>query len=101
MALGSVCAGTCLEWVEHCTLLRLLANGPLGFGQRRPTLPRLWKYHVANAGGFAVWWTTANVLQRLDVPDLWAATLAVVCSTSLSLPTNLLWVWRRERQTVR
>ena len=56
---------------------------------------------MANAGGFAVWWTTATVLQRLDVPYLWAATLAVVCSTILSLATNFLWVWRRERQTVR
>lgn len=101
MALGSVRAGNCVEWVEHYTLLRLLANDRWVFGQRRPTLARLWKYHVANAGGFAVWWTTANSLQRLDVPYLWAATLAVVCSAILSLPTNFLWVWRRERQAVR
>jgi putative flippase GtrA len=56
---------------------------------------------VANAGGFALWWTTANTLQRLGVPYLLAATLAVVFSTILSLATNFLWVWRRERRVVR
>jgi putative flippase GtrA len=90
-----------LVQAETCTLLRYLANDRWVFHQARPTWARLWKYHVANAGGFAVWWTTANALQRCDVPYLWAATLAVVCSTLLSLATNFLWVWRRERRVPR
>lgn len=86
-----------LVQAESCTLLRFLANDRWVFSQGRPTWARLWKYHVANAGGFAAWWTTANVLQRLEVPYLWAATLAVVFSTILSLVTNFMWVWRREK----
>jgi putative flippase GtrA len=80
----------CLEWAQHCALLRFPANDRWVFTPARPTWSRRWKYHAANADGFAVWWTTANVLQRLDVRYLWAATLAVVCSTLLSLPTNFL-----------
>jgi len=90
-----------LVQAELCTLLRFLANDRWVFSQGRPTWVRLWKYHVANAGGFAVWWTTANGFQQLDVPYLWAATLAVVFSTTLSLATNFLWVWRREVRMLR
>jgi putative flippase GtrA len=43
----------------------------------------------------------ANGLQQLDVPYLWAAALAVVLSTMLSLATNFLWVWRREGRALR
>jgi putative flippase GtrA len=89
-----------LVQAELCTLLRFLANERWVFCQGQPTWARLGKYHVANAGGFAVWWTTANALQRAEVPYLWAATLAVVFSTLLSLATNFLWVWRRAGRKV-
>ena len=93
-------AGSLVQ-AELCTLLRFLVNDRWVFDRRRPTWSRLWKYHVANAGGFAVWWSIANSLQLLGVPYLWAATLPVVFSTLVSLVTNFLWVWRSDRRAVR
>jgi len=43
-----------LVQAELCTLLRFLANERWVFCQGQPTWARLGKYHVANAGGFAV-----------------------------------------------
>ena len=83
---------------ELSTLLRFLVNHRWVFGLRNPTLRACIQYHVANAGAFAVWWTTANVLTVLGVHYLWAGILAVACSTSVSLATNFLWIWRRRRR---
>jgi len=82
---------------ELTTLLRFLVNHRWVFGLRNPTLRACIQYHVANAGAFAVWWTTANVLTVLGMHYLWAGILAVACSTSVSLATNFLWIWRRRR----
>lgn len=80
---------------EICTLLRFLVNDRWVFGQARPTWQRLWQYHLANAGGFAVWWVIANLLQRLGVDYLLSAILAAACSSGVSLVSNFFWVWRK------
>jgi putative flippase GtrA len=80
---------------EICTLLRFLVNDRWVFGQRTPTWQRLWQYHVANAGGFAVWWVSANLLQWNGVNYLLAAILAMCCSVVVSILSNFLWVWRK------
>ena len=82
---------------ELTTLLRFLVNHRWVFGLRNPTLTACAQYHIANAGAFAVWWMTANVLTILGVHYLLAGILAVACSTSVSLATNFLWIWRRRR----
>jgi putative flippase GtrA len=86
--------GTALQ-AEICTLLRFLVNDRWVFGHARPTRRRLWQYHVANAGGFVVWWIIANLLQRAGVHYLLAAILAAACSSGVGMASNFLWVWRK------
>ena len=79
---------------ETGLLARFLVNDRWVFGQLRPTWLRLWQYHVAAAGGFAIWWTATNVFSRLGVHYLVAALAATGCSVGASILTNFLWVWR-------
>lgn len=80
---------------EACTLLRFLINHYWVFGRHSPTLRSCVHYHVANAGAFAVWWGTANLLTVLGMHYLLAGIAAVACSTLVSLATNFLWIWRK------
>jgi putative flippase GtrA len=45
---------------ETCTILRFLVVDRWVFCHKRPTMKRVWQYHVANALGFAIWWVAAN-----------------------------------------
>jgi len=80
---------------EASTLLRFLVNHYWVFGQRNPTLRNCIHYHIANAGAFAVWWITANVLSNQGMHYLLAGLAAVACSTVLSLTSNFFWIWRK------
>ena len=80
---------------EACTLLRFLINHYWVFGRHNPTFRFCVHYHVANAGAFAVWWVTANLLTVLGMHYLVAGIVAVGCSTLVSLATNFLWIWRK------
>ena len=80
---------------EASTLLRFLVNHYWVFGLRNPTIRNCIEYHVANAGAFALWWTTANVLTLLGMHYLLAGIAAVACSTLFSLSTNFFWIWRK------
>ena len=80
---------------EICTLLRYLANDRWVFSQPRPTWLRLWQFHLATAGGFAVWWIIANLLQSNGVHYLLAALLAACCSVGVNMASNFFWVWRK------
>jgi len=80
---------------ELCTILRFLAVDRWVFNHPRPTLTRLWQYHVANALGFAIWWSAANVLKSYGVHYLVAAGLASFFSVGFSLASNFLWIWRK------
>ena len=80
---------------EATLLVRFLINDRWVFGHRRPTLARLWQFHVAAAAGGAVWWVVANLLPRFGVHYLIAATAGTACSVVLSMATNFLWVWRK------
>jgi putative flippase GtrA len=80
---------------EGCTLLRFVINHYWVFGRRNPTFTSCVHYHVANAGAFAVWWLTANLLTVLGMHYLLAGIAAVGCSTLVSLATNFLWIWRK------
>jgi len=90
----SVPVGTLLT-AEASTLLRFLVNHYWVFGLRNPTIKNCIQYHIANAGAFAVWWGTANVLTLLGMHYLLAGIAAVACSTLLSLATNFFWIWRK------
>jgi putative flippase GtrA len=80
---------------EASTLLRFLVNHYWVFGLRNPTIKNCIQYHIANAGAFALWWGTANVLTLLGLHYLLAGVAAVACSTLLSLSTNFFWIWRK------
>jgi putative flippase GtrA len=80
---------------EACTLLRFFAVDRWVFGHRCPTWKRLWQYHVANAAGFGIWWSAANVMKVAGVHYLLAAVLAMCCSVGFSLLSNFLWIWRK------
>lgn len=80
---------------EICTLLRFLLVDRWVFGHPRPTAKRLWQYHVANAVGFGVWWTAANVLKSIGVHYLLASVLAMFFSVGFSMASNFLWIWRK------
>ncbi|MES2692354.1 MAG: GtrA family protein [Verrucomicrobiota bacterium] len=81
---------------EITTILRFLVNDRWVFGHKRPTWRRCWQYHVANAGGFAVWYIATNLLQRGGVHYLVAPVLGAMCSAGVSLLSNFLWVWRKK-----
>jgi putative flippase GtrA len=83
---------------EACTLLRFFVNHYWVFRLRRPTAGNLVSYHVANAGAFAVWWLTANLLTFFGMHYLLASIAAVGASTLLSLWTNFLWIWRHRHR---
>jgi putative flippase GtrA len=80
---------------EFIMLLRFLVNDRWVFGHPRPTWRRLWQYHVAGAGGFAIWWCIANLLPRFGIHYLLASTIGTGCSVFFSMLTNFFWVWRR------
>ena len=84
---------------EACTLLRFVINHYWVFGQRNPTFSSCVRFHLANAGAFAVWWVTANLLTLFGVHYLVAGIAAVGCSILISLTTNFLWIWRTRRGT--
>lgn len=80
---------------EATLLVRFLINDRWVFGHRRPTWLRLWQFHVASAGGGAIWWVVANLLPRFGVQYLLAALAGTACSVMFSMATNFLWIWRR------
>ncbi len=92
-ALGTAISG------ELCTIMRFLVTDRFVFGHRRPTVLRLWQYHLANLLGFAVWWTGANVLEHLGVHYIVASVFATVISAAVNLVSNFLWVWRKPKET--
>jgi putative flippase GtrA len=80
---------------EIGTVLRFLAVDRWVFGHRRPTLTRLWQYHVANALGFGIWWSAANLLELAGVQYLLAAVLAMFFSVGFNMASNFWWIWRK------
>ena len=84
-----------LATAETGTILRFFVNDWWVFGHPRPTLVRFWQYHVANAGGFVIWWSVCNVLPRFGIHYLLASVAATACSVGFSILTNFLWIWRK------
>jgi putative flippase GtrA len=80
---------------EICTILRFLVVDRWVFSHARPTLMRLWQYHVANALGFTIWWSAANVLKSAGIHYLVSAVLATFFSVGFSMASNFLWIWRK------
>jgi len=80
---------------EVTLLIRFLINDRWVFGNRRPTLKRLWKFHVAGAGGFAIWLVITNLLPYVGVHYLIASAAGSACSMGFSILTNFLWIWRK------
>jgi putative flippase GtrA len=93
--LGMPLAVATLTSAECTTLVRFLINDRWVFGHPRPTWRRLWQYHVASAGGSAIWYTIANSLPHFGVHYLLASTIGTGCSVFFSMATNFLWIWRR------
>ena len=80
---------------EIGTLLRFLAVDRWVFGHPRPTLRRLWQYHIANAVGFGIWWSASNLLKAAGVDYLLASVFGMVFSVGFSAASNFLWIWRK------
>lgn len=78
-------------------VLRFLANDRWVFGHTRPSWRRLGEYHLAIAGGFAIWWLTSNALVFLGVHYLLASLLAIAASIGINAATNFGWIWRRRK----
>ena len=53
------------------------------------------EYHVANALGFAIWWSAAIALKFVGVHYLVASVLAMFFSVGFSLASNFFWIWRK------
>ena len=85
---------------EVTTIVRYAINDRWVFRQRRTSWTRFWQFHVANAGGFVLWWVVTNVLARMGVYYLIASTAGTACSVLFSLTTNFLWIWRKQQQRV-
>jgi putative flippase GtrA len=79
---------------EFTLLIRFFINDAWVFGHKRPTWKRLWQFHVAGAGGSAIWWVIANGLPRFGVQYLLASVAGSAVSMCFSILTNFLWIWR-------
>jgi len=90
-----------LATAEIGTLLRFFVNDRWVFSKTMPSWTRLWQFHVANAGGFAIWWSATNVLSWFGVYVLLASIVAMGCSSGFNLATNFLWVWRERVRSMR
>jgi len=88
--------GTLLA-AEVTTILRFVVNDFWVFGQDRLAWRRLWQFHIACAGGAAIWWSVTNVLPRWNVHYLVASALGSALSAIFSVVTNFKWVWRNRR----
>lgn len=86
--------GTLLS-AEVTLLIRFFINDRWVFGYRFPTWVRLWQFHLAGAGGFAIWWVVANFLPLLGVHYLVASAAGSASSMFLSIITNFFWIWRK------
>jgi putative flippase GtrA len=82
---------------EIATILRFFVNNRWVFDNEKATWRGLWQFHLANGGGFAVWWGISNLLPRYGVPYLLAAVVGIGGSVGISILTNFLWIWRRRR----
>jgi putative flippase GtrA len=80
---------------EIGTVLRFLVVDRWVFRHPRPTFMRLWQYHVANALGFGIWWSVANLLEMMGVHYLVAAILAMFFSVGVNMLSNFWWIWRK------
>jgi len=80
---------------EIGTILRFLVVDRWVFRHPRPTLTRLWQYHVANALGFGIWWSVANLLEAAGVHYLVASVLAMFFSVGVNMLSNFWWIWRK------
>ena len=78
---------------EATTIVRYAVNDLWVFGEKRLSWTRLWQFHVANAGGFAVWWIMVNALPPLGVHYLLASTLGTASSMVSTMATKLQWIW--------
>lgn len=80
---------------EAAALVRFLLNDRFVFGNRYPTLGRLWRYHVATAVAMAAWWAGLNVAVALGNHYAFGVIAGSGLSFGVSLASNFLWVWRR------
>jgi putative flippase GtrA len=80
---------------EIGTVLRFLVVDRWVFRHSRPTLKRLWQYHIANALGFGIWWSVANFLKAAGVQYLAASVLAMFFSVGVNMLSNFGWIWRK------
>lgn len=79
---------------EITVVLRFLINDRWVFGYPRPSWSRLWQFHLACAGGAAIWWCVANALPRFGVYYLIASAAGSAASVLFSMTTNFRWIWR-------
>ena len=80
---------------EIGTILRFLVNDRWVFGNPRPTWLRLFKYQIAVASSFAIWWAVTNALAQIGVHYLVANVGGQMASVGWSMLTNFGWIWRR------
>ena len=80
---------------EVTTIVRYAINDRWVFGERRLSWTRLWQFHVANVGGFAIWWAATNFLARAGIHNMLASTAGTARSVLFSVLTNFLWIWRK------
>ena len=84
-----------LATAEITTVLRFGIYDRWVFRHPRPTWRRLWQFHVACAGGAAIWFVAANILPRFGVHYLLASTAGTGSSVVFSMFAHYLWIWRK------
>jgi len=82
---------------EAGLLVRFVVNDRWVFRQSQITLQRLWQYHLAMAGSFAVWWITTNVVVFFGGHYMIATIVGMACSILMSIVTNFFWIWTRSK----
>jgi len=81
---------------EVTLLVRFLINDAWVFENKRPTWGRLWQFHMASAGGSAIWYAITNGLSAVGMNYLLASVAGSAISMLFSIATNFLWIWRKK-----
>lgn len=79
---------------ELATLARFIANDRWVFRRANPNWTRLWQFHVAVAGSFALWWIVTNGVSILGLHYLLASVVGNASTVALGMGTHFLWIWR-------
>ena len=79
---------------EMATVMRFVVNETLVFRTLRGAWPvRLWRFHVASAASFALWWAMTVALTAAGMHYVLASFVGNAACLVWGFATSFWWVW--------